>query len=79
MSSRCRFAPLTTTKFTPQARNESGGRIGSLDPLAAARDLWQESRQLGADVDTSSQETSNDPKHGVLAGRPLDPLGGTGG
>ena len=50
-----------------------------LDPLAAARDLWQESRQLGADVDTSSQETPNDPKHGVLAGPLLDPLGGTGG
>ena len=51
----------------------------NLDPLAAARDLWQESRQLGAHVDTASQETSNDPKHGVLVEPLLDPLGGTGG
>ena len=40
-----------------------------LDPLAAARDLWQESRQLGADGDTSSQEMPNDPKRGVPAER----------
>ena len=40
-----------------------------IDPLAAARDLWQESRQLGADGDTSSQEMPNDPKRGVPAER----------